>query len=561
MHVQHAITVYIVHCMHNITRGTACTDKSVTTCKDCALLCTPATSKHIITRDRDMAAFADRAVLQDLTGDIFKLVVVGSSARQWAEWLRVPLEHAARNGDIDLVKTLLRSGADGSAGWRGSCDGGTLLGAGALGGNEGVVAALLEAGSEADINVQLPAHRNGFALHVAVARGAEGAARALMVAGADVNGIDEDGRAPLHLAAESGYDRLVGGLLLRGALPDQADISGDTPLHLAAREGHTRSISVLLMGGANRDVLNLYCHTPLYSAVDANHLQAAERLLLTQGDEKYPHLELFRTLVERAAENGHLDMLRMLMSQGGDLAEGQVKPLILNPLLLIVAGQCSIRNNACIIKYLIEGGADTDFRSIGGFTALLLAASKTGPCHEDILALLREGAGVNARNQADMTALHFACRRSNVVALEILLRWGADEALISDDGRTAMDEVGFDDCGNEADDGRIRRMLARAPADRSWRRRSWLVLCRSCPDRVNLTSGTEPIADSGEGRIRGDGLAKAAKTDRNGDDSVKGDEEWGEGGGDEAMAGLRRVVAWMVGLEEYGIFRRVVGYL
>lgn len=102
-----------------------------------------------------MKAFADRAVLQDLAGDTFKLVGEGSTADRWAEWLRVPLEHAARKGDINLVKTLLRFGAYGSAGWRGGYDGGTLLAAGVAGGNEEVNTALLEADGKADVNTLL----------------------------------------------------------------------------------------------------------------------------------------------------------------------------------------------------------------------------------------------------------------------------------------------------------------------------------------------------------------------------------------------------------------------
>lgn len=93
-----------------------------------------------------MPARPQRAVLEGEEVDIVKLVSKGATAKQWAEWLRVPLEHAAASGDFDLVEKLLRAGANGGAGWKG-CGRRTLLDAAALGGNDDVVSALLQAGN------------------------------------------------------------------------------------------------------------------------------------------------------------------------------------------------------------------------------------------------------------------------------------------------------------------------------------------------------------------------------------------------------------------------------
>lgn len=100
-----------------------------------------------------MHPYPQRMHLEGLEVELFKLVSTAATPEQWAEWLRalfklmppvprrsnggewlrVPLEHAAARGSLDLVNRLLQAGVNGSAGWRGS-HGRTLLDAAAVGG-------------------------------------------------------------------------------------------------------------------------------------------------------------------------------------------------------------------------------------------------------------------------------------------------------------------------------------------------------------------------------------------------------------------------------------------
>ncbi len=41
---------------------------------------------------------------------------------------------------------------------------------------------------------------------------------------------------------------------------------------------------------------------------------------------------------------------------------------------------------------------------------------------------------------------------------------------------------------------RVRNLLARAPADRAWRRRGLMVLCRAHPDRLRLEGALAGLA-------------------------------------------------------------------
>ena len=77
----------------------------------------------------------ERTPLEKRAKRIFKLVARGSTHEQWTEWLRVPLEHAAAAGNVELFNDLLSAGANASAGWSGGCGGRSLLGAAARGGS------------------------------------------------------------------------------------------------------------------------------------------------------------------------------------------------------------------------------------------------------------------------------------------------------------------------------------------------------------------------------------------------------------------------------------------
>lgn len=204
----------------------------------------------------------DRSRLDGCEIELFQLVKKGATPRQWREWLRAPLEHAAADGNLDLFTRLMDAGADGSAGWRG-CHGRTLLGAAARGKKERIVSALLEAGAKPDISVTFgDCGVRVAALHVAAAQGAESVAKVLMSAGADPNQLDGYNYTPLHLAAEGKDHSLVAKLLLREALPNARTTSLDTPLHLSVTKNCgqetekdgccARCVSHLLAHGADQ---------------------------------------------------------------------------------------------------------------------------------------------------------------------------------------------------------------------------------------------------------------------------------------------------------------------
>lgn len=103
-------------------------------------------------------------------------------------------------------------------------------------------------------------------------------------------------------------------------------------------------------------------------------------------------------------------------------------------------------------------------------------------------------------------------------------------------------------------DQRVRHMLARAPADRSWRRRGWLVLARSCPAKVQLTQ------DSGGGSSSGSS-AKIAKATRGGSGGGSSDGTAHVARVVQSTSDLVRLVGRVMNVEVKGFFRLVVCFL
>ena len=140
--------------------------------------------------------------------------------------------------------------------------------------------------------------------------------------------------------------------------------------------------------------------------------------------------------------------------------------------------------------------------------------------------------------------------------VDYLLRAGADETIVGENGLEASDLIGAAVEEEERlveDFERVRKPLANAPADRAWRRRGYLLLlCHAYPDRVQqnrtVISGTHHADTAWTTSIRAE-LARAGRG--------TGDIAVGEAtGGDWAV-----VVAKALSLQEEGIFQTIVGYL
>ena len=426
-------------------------------------------------------------------------------AHQLEAWLAASLEGAAARKDESLSRKL----------------------AAARDRNEGALEVLRGAGERMLQHVleTIDPHQLGewlaAPLEGAAAQGDEGLSKKLIQAGAEMRGV------VLHHAIRGGNVAVVDMMLEKGVPLDNENMddenAGELPLGTAAQCGNVEIAQALLRKGADINAEDLQHRPPLSYAMEKGHITMVEALLTAGADLTLCYGEgdfslLHDAVVSAGDTRNHLNeeylnIVRMLINHGvainSESFEGHTA--------LHMAAKY---DRVGAVHVLVEAGADIN-AGTNRFVFNPLHAAADGVAPDSCLALLEYGADVNDQTDRGRTALHLAASKGAhkhaVEVVDILLRWGADETAVCKEGKTAPSMVGtrYVYRGHTVPENteRVRNLLARAPADRAWRRRGLMALCRAYPDRVRL-------------------------------------------GGD--LAGL---TATVLALVEDGVFRKIVGYL
>ena len=341
----------------------------------------------------------------------------------------------------------------------------------------------------------------------------------------------------LHIAVEGGNGEVVTDLLENGASINALDTTyGKTPLHVAADDGKTEMVKLLMLKGADINVMDQHGRTPLYAAAQSGQVAAALALMAGGADVNIPCGEWRSPLVLIAAESGHVDILRAVINHGADVCAADT----FQNTALHASADC---NKAEAIDVLIEAGANIEARNSDGWTPLLNASNNASL--DALTALCRHGAQVNAQDSYLQTPINRAAAHAGTQGaaemVDILLRSGADETIVDDEGYRAANVVAdnIEDEDRLAEDvERVHKLLANAPADRAWRRRGYLVLCRAHPDRVQQAPEVSTVSAYADNETSGQDVA------------------------DERASGeLADAVEKVLRLQEEGVFRTIVGYL
>lgn len=219
---------------------------------------------------------SNKATLQDLQiiPELARFLKISSSHE--VELLRSALFppllcHAAKLGDVDLLEKLHQCGADLSTP---DYNGRTALHVASSVGQTEAVNYLLHNGCNVhakdrfDENPLINAVRSksldciralrnagahitcepadlGMELCLCASHGDLSTLLSWLLAGADMNQCDYDGRTPLHVAVFMGHEDVVQFLIHNGGDPDTLDRFGNTPIKEAERQGHKRITKML----------------------------------------------------------------------------------------------------------------------------------------------------------------------------------------------------------------------------------------------------------------------------------------------------------------------------
>jgi len=132
------------------------------------------------------------------------------------------------------------------------------------------------------------------------------------------------------------------------------------------------------------------------------------------------------TVLAWAANNGHLDIVKLLIAKGVDVnaRDGDGRG---NSALICAVWSVDVP----MVRLLIKNGANPNVGN-SNWTPLMTAAGAMGTSNRtkrDVLTILKlllaKGARVNARDRAGQTALTLAAAVGDVAALRVLLRAGA----------------------------------------------------------------------------------------------------------------------------------------
>jgi ankyrin repeat protein len=278
----------------------------------------------------------------------------------------VPLVEAARRGDHEAVRRLLRDGADVN---RPEPDGTTALHWAVRGNDPQLVTMLLRAGA----NVRA-ANRYGLrALTVAATNGSAPAIAALLDAGADANTMTDSGEPVVMTAARTGNVDAVRTLVRRGADVNARERwFGETALMWAAAQNHADVVRLLVEAGADVRARS--------TVLDAPVLEFPR-----SGGPNSPFPRGGWTALMFAARDGAADAARALADLGADL-DAAALPQTDVPMKAGEIAEATAKNV--------------------GTTALVFAIMNS---HYDLAAMLLEkGANPNVADLAGMAALYAA---------------------------------------------------------------------------------------------------------------------------------------------------------
>ncbi|MDR1420416.1 MAG: ankyrin repeat domain-containing protein, partial [Treponema sp.] len=275
-----------------------------------------------------------------------------------------------------------------------------------------VLESLLDAGI--DINAHNLAGETP--LHDAVRLGIADLETALIRRGADLEARDNSGNTPFMAAVLGGITSQVERLANHGADPVARNARGDTPLHAAVAIERSDLVTLLLDCGAPIHARNSGGKTPFLMALSLSPRMVST--LLTKDRIYAPDDDGSSPLTIAVREKAPAAIVKTIIDQGARLnpvdREGRT------PLRLASEGK-----TWDLAKLIADAGADPFISANDGKTPAetALAAGEEG------VRALFSGRGINARDSAGNTILHYAAKIEKPELIVLLLELGANKSV------------------------------------------------------------------------------------------------------------------------------------
>ncbi|XP_014274597.1 ankyrin-3 isoform X2 [Halyomorpha halys] len=213
-----------------------------------------------------------------------------------------------------------------------------------------------------------------------------------------------------------------------GANPNACQDNKVTALHIAAEKGFPGITSALIKGAKksgkklNLNPETVFRNTPLVLSIMHDNIEVMEMLLAAGADPNKPHT-FERTPLHIAAFFGRVKATIILIDYHANM--NVVDCFDQTPLSLALIA----RHSAALVRHLLEGGADPNFRTKSSMPILSLAVLSCNKYKElkNVNFLIKAGADVKATDNIKLdTALHKAAQTGYIKCIDLLLRKGAN---------------------------------------------------------------------------------------------------------------------------------------
>ena len=297
---------------------------------------------------------------------------------------------------------------------------------------------LVEAG--ADLNVQ---NKRGYtALMHASKRGSVESVKLLTerMSVPTLNQANDKGQTALMLAA-SRYVDILKYLVEAGADMNVQCKRGYTALMHASKSGNEESVKLLTerVSVSTLNQANDYGQTALMLATsrcDDNDAVILKHLLEAGADLNVQDKDGYTALMY-ASELGSVESVKFLTERMSVSTLDKVNDE--GQTALMLAASRYDTDNAEILKYIVEAGADVNIQCKRGYNAFVLAASRYDIENSHLQCLITARADLNvADTETGYTALMFAIARWDDSAVSLLLEKGAHVNIVTPDLKTPL---------------------------------------------------------------------------------------------------------------------------